>query len=155
MQKLNDLAETGETLSKARELNLQSGNKDMKGVMGFSVKVGLGNDAGIHVEPFGNVHRNESTGKTVVEEIREPMVDVLEEEDCILIIAEMPGVAAADVHLDVTDDILVLAAGKGDKKYRKEILLPQSVERQNMTVSCNNGIVEIKCRKQAAGEADK
>lgn len=147
VQKLSDLAETGENPNKTREFSLQSGGRSMKGVMGFSVKVGLGRNAGIHVEPFGNVQKDEATGRTVVDEIREPMVDVLEEDDHILVIAEMPGIAAEDVHLEVSDDILILAAEKGDKKYRKEVLLPRSVQRKKMTVSCNNGIVEIKCRK--------
>jgi len=147
VQKLSDLAEAGETLKGTREFNLKSGDKETKGVMGFSVKVGLDRDAGIRVEPFGNVHRDQTTGKTVVEEIREPMVDVFEEEEHILVIAEMPGIAAEDVHFDVSGDILTLSAAKGDKKYSKEVLLPRSVPPEKISVSCNNGIVEITCRK--------
>jgi HSP20 family protein len=62
-------------------------------------------------------------------------------------VAEMPGIGAADVQLEVKDDVLTLSAAKGDKKYRKELLLPGNFSREKMTLSCNNGVVEIKCVK--------
>jgi HSP20 family protein len=99
------------------------------------------------VEPFGNVHRDEKTGETVVQEIREPVVDLFEEKDHLLIVAEMPGISVKDVRLEVRDDLLTITAKKKDKKYRKEILLPQSYPREKMKLSCNNGILEIKCTR--------
>ena len=111
---------------------------------GFNVKVGLGQDK-VKVEPFGNIKRDTRTGQTVVQEVREPMVDVLEESDHLLIVAEMPGVGAEDVQLDVNDDVLTISAKRGDKKYRKELILPRAFPRDKMEVSCNNGMLEIKC----------
>ena len=145
VEKLGELAEKGESLSKSGELKFPG--KEAKGVYGFSVKVGGlgGND--VTVEPFGNIHKDRETGKSVVQEIREPLVDVFEEEAYTLLNAEMPGISAADVKLDVRDDILTIRAEKGDKKYRKEILLSFSPAQDKITVSCNNGIVEIKCIK--------
>jgi len=143
IEKLGDLAEKGERLKKAGEFQ----EKDLKGVYGFSVKVGIG-DKGykdVKVEPFGNVRKDERSGETVVQEIREPVVDVFEEKDYTLVVAEMPGISAADVRLEVKDDLLTIYAEKGEKKYRKEILLSRSYPREKMKVSCNNGILEIKC----------
>ncbi|MCX5891491.1 MAG: Hsp20 family protein [Deltaproteobacteria bacterium] len=143
IEKLGDLAEKGEQLKKSGEFQHQ----DVKGVYGFSVKVGLGDkgDKEVKVEPFGNVRRDETTGETVVQEIREPVVDVFEEKDHVLVVAEMPGISAKDVRLEVKDDLLTIYAEKRDKKYRKEILLPRVYPKDKMKVSCNNGIVEIKC----------
>ena len=45
------------------------------------------------------------------------------------------------------DDLLTISAEHGDKKYRKEVLLPASYAREKMQVTCNNGVVEIKCVK--------
>jgi len=145
IEKLGDLAEKGERLKKAGEFQ----HRDVKGVYGFSVKVGLGDKGGreVKVEPFGNIRRDEKTGETVVQEIREPVVDLFEEKDHLLIVAEMPGISVKDVHLDVRDDLLTIAAEKKDKKYRKEILLPRSYPREKMKLSCNNGILEIKCTR--------
>jgi HSP20 family protein len=145
VEKLGDLAEKGETLSRTGEIRGDS--RDLKGVYGFTVKVGLGDqgDKGIKVEPFGNVRRDDTSGETVVQEIREPVVDVFEEKGYTLVVAEIPGVSLKDVHLEVKDDLLTIHAERGDKKYRKELLLPRSYPRNKMKVSCNNGILEIKC----------
>jgi HSP20 family protein len=43
--------------------------------------------------------------------------------------------------------VLTISAERGDKKYRKEVLLPRSVSKEKMQVSCNIGILEIKCPK--------
>ncbi|MBM4289556.1 MAG: Hsp20/alpha crystallin family protein [Deltaproteobacteria bacterium] len=143
IEKLGDLAEKGERLKKSGELHY----KDVKGVYGFSFKVGLGDkgEKEIKVEPFGNIRRDEQSGETVVQEIREPVVDVFDEKDHTLVVAEMPGIGPKDVRLEVKDDLLTIYAEKKDKKYRKEVLLPRSYDLAKMKVSCNNGIIEIKC----------
>ena len=142
--KLNELAQTGEELRRTGEI--QGSGKEIKGIYGFTVKVGLG-DEGPRIEPFGNIRTDKKTGQPVVEEIREPVVDLFEEKDHLLIVAEMPGISAADVRLEVKDDVLTIAAAKGDKKYRKEVLLPGNYPKGKMRLSCNNGVVEIKCFK--------
>jgi len=143
IEKLGDLADKGEALKGSGEFQQQG----VKGVYGFTVKTGLGDrgDREMKVEPFGNVHRDARTGETVVQEIREPVVDVFEEKDHTLVVAEMPGVSTKDVTLTVKDDLLTIYAEKRDKKYRKEILLPRSYPQEKMKMSCNNGILEIKC----------
>jgi HSP20 family protein len=140
VEKLGELAEKGEELSKTGEIQ---GKKGVKGVYGFTVKVGLG-DQGIKVEPFGNVRTDKTTGQAEVQEIREPMVDIFEEKGFVLVVAEMPGIGPKDVRIDLRDDVLAISAARGDKKYKKEILLPGNFSPEKMTVSCNNGVVEVK-----------
>ena len=55
----------------------------------------------------------------MVQEVSEPVVDVFEEQDHILVVAEMPGIGAEDVRLEVKDDLLTITAEKGDKKYQE------------------------------------
>jgi len=143
-EKLNDLAETGQEMSKTGEF--RGSGKDVKGIYGFTVKVGLGEDKP-RIEPFGNIRKDAKSGRTVVQEVREPVVDVFEERDHVLVVAEMPGISADNVQLAVEDDLLTISAERGDKKYRKEVLLPGGFAREKMQVSCNNGVVEIKCVK--------
>jgi len=149
LEKLGDLADKGEELSRSGEFSMKAGgDKDLKGIYGFSVKVGgLGGDKAVKVEPFGNIRRDKKTGESVVQEIREPMVDVFEEDDHTLVVAEMPGIDVDDVILEVRDDLLTLSAVKGAKKYRKEVLLPSNYSREKMSVTSNNGIIEIRCTK--------
>ncbi|KAF0237268.1 MAG: molecular chaperone (small heat shock protein) [bacterium] len=142
VEKLGEMAETSHTISNSKtgEINGQ----ELKGIYGFSVKFGLGNEP-IKVEPFGNIRKDKTTGQASVEEMREPIIDIFEEEDHVLIIAEMPGVSIKDVKFDIKDDILSIYAERGSKKYHKEILLPRSFQPDNIKLSSNNGVVEIKC----------
>jgi len=142
--KLGELAESGRELSKTGEIH--GSGKELKGIYGFTVKVGLG-DEGPSLEPFGNIRRDIKSGRTEVQEVREPMVDVFEEEDHLLVLAELPGIGKEDVAIELKDDVLTISAERGDKKYRKEVLLPRNVSRERMQISCNNGILEIKCPK--------
>ena len=144
VEKLGELAESGRELSKTGEIH--GPGKEVRGIYGFSIKVGLG-DEGPRLEPFGNIRRYEKSGRTEVQEVREPLVDVFEEEDHIQVLAELPGISKEDVQIDLKDDVLTIAAERGEKKYRKEVLLPCSVSRQKMQVSCNNGVLEIKFGK--------
>jgi HSP20 family protein len=144
VEKLGDLAKTGEQLSRTGEIH--GPGKEVKGIYGFTIKTGLGDDRP-RVEPFGNIRKDRESGHTVVQEVREPVVDVFEEEDHVLVLAEMPGVSAEDVQITVEDDLLTISAERGDKKYRKEVLLPVSSTREKTQVNCNNGVVEIKCKR--------
>lgn len=146
IERLGELAEKGEELSRSGNLQFDEKKKDLKGVYGFSVKVGLGGE-GPKVEPFGNLREDKKTGRSVVQEVREPITDVFEEENHILILAEMPGVEAEDVKASLKDDILTLSAERAERKYRKEVLLPAECSSESLTVGYRNGIVEIKCMK--------
>ena len=146
VEKLGELAEKGEKLAKTGEFHWEGSEKGLKGIYGFSVKAGLGGEE-VKVEPFGNIRKDRTTGESVVQEVREPIVDVFEEKDHTLVVAEMAGIGVDDVHLDVKDDLLTIYAEKKDKKYRKEVLLPGNYPKEKMLVSCNNGMLEIKCFK--------
>lgn len=155
IERLGEIAEQGEELSHSSESEGETASgKPLKAVYGFSVKFGGGRD-GMKVEPFGHTRAAQGRGgkrgpaqerSAPVHEVREPMVDMFEEEDGLHIVAEMPGIAAEDVQLEIQDDILVLKAEDGDKKYRKEIVLPRAFSREGASISCNNGIIKIRLK---------
>ncbi|MHB1532746.1 gas vesicle protein GvpH [Acidithiobacillus sp.] len=151
MDHLGKLAEQAEQaggeVTKTGEFSATSG-KGLRGVYGFSVKSGLG-EKGVKVEPFGNIRRDDEGKLVEVHEIREPMVDVFDEPDHLLIVAEVPGIMQEDVQLELHEDILILAAEKGDNKYRREVLLPASFSPDKMSFSCRNGILEVRLGKES------
>ena len=98
------------------------------------------------IESFGNIR--ETAKGPVVEEVREPIVDVFDEKDHILVIAELPGVSESKVKIEVAGDILNLTASDKDKKYAKEILLPGKVKPAPLKTTCKNGILEITLEKE-------
>jgi HSP20 family protein len=139
---LSNLAEQGEgELRRSGEVG--GDKKGLKAVYGFSVRVGGGGKP--LVEQFGNV-KDDGHG-AVVEEAREPMVDVFDEGDHLLLVAELPGVDASDIRFEMKDGILTLSAARGERKYRKEVLLPGSVLAERATSSYRNGVFEIKVPK--------
>src|SRR5213594_5027829 len=68
-------------------------------VYGFSMSVGP--DGKPVVREFGNLEQS-SRGPLLKEE-REPLVDVMEEGDEIIVVIEIPGVEKKDVKLEATD----------------------------------------------------
>jgi len=145
IEKLGELSERGEELHKTGEI--RGPDDKLRGIFGFNVKVGLG-DEGVKIEPFGNVRKDEETGQAVVHEVRQPMVDVFDEGDHVLVVAEMPGVGEEDLQLELKDDVLIIAAERGEMKYRKEVLLPDTFSAGQMSHSCRNGVLEIKLARQ-------
>jgi len=117
--------------------------KGVKGVYGFSVRTLAGKPV---LETFGNVR--ETAKGPVVEEVREPIVDVFDEKDHILVIAELPGVSENEIKIEVVGDILNLVASDKDRKYTKEILLPSKVKASSVKSSYKNGILEITLEKE-------
>jgi len=137
------LKEAGGEINKEGEIDLSNLKKGMKGVFGVSIKTAVGGKP--VVESFGNVKKTPEGPK--VEEEREPLTDIFDEDDEIRIYAEMPGVNEADIKLDLKEDILDISAQTGDRKYHKEVLLPAKVQADTLASSYNNGILEIKVKK--------
>ena len=46
-----------------------------------------------------------------------PLVDILEEADCVVVKAELPGIAKSDISIEIKDDTLIL---KGRRIPEKE-----------------------------------
>jgi len=147
IEKLVDLAgklQDQKEISKEGEINLDHLKKGMKGVYGFTIKSGIGGNRPT-VETFGNIKKTPEGPK--VEEEREPMTDVFDEKEELVIIAEMPGIEEADLKIDLKEDILDISAARNSRKYHKELLLPAKVQKENMKVKYNNGILEIRIKK--------
>ena len=119
-----------------------------RGVYGVSVRRGVG---GIpRVQSFGNIRRTERG--PVVDEVREPLVDVFDEDDVLLVIAELPGVEEKDVQIEVHDGLLKLSTTTKRRRYAKELPLPCPVEESTMESAYKNGVLEIRLRKSGAEE---
>jgi len=139
------LAEKGEELSKSGEIDFSGldkikGLKDLKGVYGVRVRTMA--DGKPSVEPFGNIKRTPKG--PVVEEVREPIVDIFEESDEIQVVAEMPGIDEKDITIEIKGDILNINAEGENRKYQKEVLLSREAKTDDMTWAYKNGILEVK-----------
>lgn len=113
-------------------------------VWGFSA--GIGPDGKMRLNPFGNL--NPDGAPPVVREKREPLIDVMEEDDKVIIIAELPGVKRSDINVKVTDYKVTIEVESTKRQYAKDIDLPVPVDMRSAKTSYNNGILEIQLQKR-------
>jgi HSP20 family protein len=146
IEKLGELAEAGERISRSGEFQDASGK--IHGVYGINVKTALGEggQTELKIEPFGNVHRG-SENRPKGEDVREPLVDIHEEDDHVLVLVELPGVAKESVSLEVADRLLKLSAQRGKTSYRKQVDLPEGCSQETMHWECSNGILQVRFRR--------
>jgi HSP20 family protein len=131
-----EVARTGEiTFDKARKL---------RGMYGYSVRVG---GLGVpKIERFGTV--KPATIKPEVGEVREPLTDVFDEKEQVIVIAELPGVEEKDIKTELVEQTLKISAESKDRKYSKEVELPAAVTGEPET-TYKNGVLEVKLKKKA------
>jgi HSP20 family protein len=141
---LSEAVETGESeVTRSGEFRVKGLGDQARGVYGLTIRTGVGGMP--KVEHFGNIRTTEEG--PVVAEVREPLVDTFDEGQEIVIVAELPGVAEEDIHIEVQDDILSLET-IGERKYAKEILLAEAVDAATLQKTYKNGILELRLKKE-------
>jgi len=113
-------------------------------VYGYSVKVGP--DGKPIVREFGNVKPELGSAghpELRLKSEREPLVDVIEEDKMIKVVAELPGVQKEDVRLTCTEEKLTIQVDTEKRKYYKEIGLPTKVLPNSAKATYTNGILEV------------
>jgi HSP20 family protein len=146
LDQISDMADKSETsegeVSKSGEFDVKGLGEKARGVYGFSIRTGVGGAP--HVERFGNIRKTEDG--PVVADVREPLVDIFDEDAEIVIVAELPGVSEAQVQVELKDDILTISTS-GSRLYAKEILLSADVEPGSLRQTYTNGILELRLKK--------
>jgi HSP20 family protein len=139
------LAEAGEKhIERQGEFRVKGLGDQARGVYGFSIRSGIGGSKP-RVQPFGNVRASEDG--LVVDEVREPLVDVFDENHEIVITAELPGVAESDISIRFEGDAMTIET-LGERHYVKEVDLPSAVDPKSLKQSYNNGVLEVRVDKQ-------
>jgi HSP20 family protein len=82
----------------------------------------------------------------VVDEVREALVDIFDEDSEIVITAELPGVLEGEIKISVEGDVMMIET-EGERYYAKEILLPEAVSVESLRQSYNNGVLEVRIKK--------
>lgn len=139
------LQEKAGKLEKEGKFTIPVGGKELHGVYGFSMRTMA--DGKPEFRTFGNKIKETPKGP-VVEEEREPLVDIFDEKGQILIVAELPGVSEGEIKTELSGDILNIST-TGERKYTKEILLPSAVKPESVKKTFKNGVLEIRFEKEA------
>ncbi len=108
-------------------------------VYGFSMRTGA--DGRPVVQEFGNVPR--AGGLPPDTSCREPLTDVVEEEDRVRVIVELPGVEKQDIDLRAEDRQLTISVDTERKRFCKSLDLPCGVRADSASAEYRNGVLTV------------
>lgn len=95
-----------------------------------------------------------------------PSLDVIDKEDEVKLIADLPGLAETDIDVQVTDSTLTISGEKredleeGDKQgeryvrerrfgsFTRRISLPEGIDQDNIDASFKNGVLTVRLPKK-------
>lgn len=118
----------------------------------YGFEISIGPDGKPRIKEFGNVRpRGE---RPIIEEDIEPLTDVIEEEDSVKVIMDMPGVDKDKISIRVSDDgrKLIISARNSDRKYYKEVDLPVEVDPNQSKATYRNGVLTVELKKKSTGK---
>ena len=117
-------------------------------VYGYSMTIGP--DGKPKIREFGNVKpssKPEAFGLTKpsldIKEEREPLVDVVDANGEIKVVAELPGVEKEDIKLHGTEDTLTITVNTPKRKYFKEVRLATRINPKEAKTKYKNGVLEV------------
>ena len=121
-------------------------------VYGYSMKIGP--DGKPEIQEFGNIKKGLKGPPQVTEE-REPLVDIVDSDGEIHVVAELPGVEKSDIKLHGTEDSLTISVDTPQYKYYKEVELPTKVRVREASSTYKNGVLEIVLPKAESANKPK
>ena len=116
-------------------------------VYGFILSTGP--DGKPRIREFGNLQRSRF-GPRVRRE-REPLVDILEENEEIVVVAELPGVEKENINLHTSRWELIISVNTTKRKYHKKLFLPKEVDPRSARASYKNGVLPVRLKKVSTG----
>jgi len=115
-------------------------------IHGFSINIGP--DGKPRFQEFGNHHKKIAKGQPSISEEREPITDIIEDDEEISITVEIPGVEKQDIDLNVTENNLEIFVNNPERKYRKVIDLPCDVLPMTSKATYKNGILDVVLKRK-------
>jgi HSP20 family protein len=139
---LQGMDEMFDRLQRAMGMSMENLGRDPF-VFGFSVTNRSGEDP--EIREFGNIPTFEQieTGDKRYLDIRRPLIDILEAEETVHVIAEIPGIEKENILLNATDLILDIETIDGNPKYSERVEMPVKVDPQSAKATYKNGVLEV------------
>jgi HSP20 family protein len=141
LKRLRDLID--EAVQKAFETSSETPPVHSTWVQGFSTKIGPDG------KPMIQEQNNRKSGpkKTKVSEDQEPLFDLIEDSETIVVLAALPGVQVNAIDIRATRYRLTVSVDTHNLKCHKELKLPARVIPKSAYASYNNGVLEVKLKK--------
>ena len=117
-------------------------------------------------EEMNRLHDHFFSGRGLAKQAFQVAVDIREEDDAFYLDAEVPGMAADEIKVDIEKSVLTLS---GERKVEKEetkekyrrierqygsftrsFSLPETVDTENIRADLKDGVLELRLPKKAA-----
>lgn len=131
-----------------RELEEERG-REIRGPYVYGIRIFIGPDGVPKVERFGNIGRSRR-GEPMIREEMEPVVDVFERGDEVIVVADVPGVPKESIDVEATERRLIIRARSEERKYYREVDLPAEVDPTSAKASYRNGVLEVRLKKKGS-----
>jgi len=130
-----------------REFNKNKSRFGFPITYGFNINIGK--DGKPTIDSFGNVKAQPYSGDPEVKNVREPLTEVNEQGEQIIVICEMPGITRDEIELKATTHSLTISTNSKDegRNYYKEVELPSAINSDYARARYTNGILEVKLKK--------
>jgi len=73
----------------------------------------------------------------------EPLIDIFEDEDSVMMIANLSGVEEEDVKLEVENNMLTISTNE----IHEKVVLPTTVKKDAVESAYRNGVLEVRLKK--------
>lgn len=140
LERLGELID--ETMQKAFENSKDQPTKRSR-YKGFSVKIFPDRKPGIR--EF-NYYPN-TQAESEISDDQEPLVDIIEEGETVVVFAALTGVNKDDIDLRLTENCLTVSVDTANFEWYDELKLPARVDPKTAIASYKNGVLEVKVKK--------
>lgn len=114
-------------------------------IYGFSYTKEPGKEP--EIKEFGNIKASNKGIKPFPNGEREPLVDVIDQEDAYEVIAELPGVEKKDIRLHATDELLEIKT-ENERRFFKEVPFKTPVKPETAMARYKNGVLSVRIQKK-------
>ena len=119
-------------------------------VYGYSMTIGP--DGKPKVREFGNI-KSPVGGMGSFEQPslsaeREPLIDISSTDNEVKIVAEMPGISKEKIKVNAYDKYVEIKSEDPNRKYHKQIEVPEDIDIQSARSNYNNGVLEVIFKKK-------
>ncbi|MCK4491300.1 MAG: Hsp20/alpha crystallin family protein [Candidatus Altiarchaeales archaeon] len=120
-------------------------------IYGFSVRSGA--DGEPILNEFGNIPVK--IREAHISDKKEPLIDMIDGNEEVTVVAELSGVRKEDIKLDVGEETLTIDVDTESGRYHKALVLPCAVQTESAKASYKNGVLEVKLMRREGRKKGK
>ena len=141
LERLGDMID--ETIQKEFEKSSQNTPVRRNRNQSFSIKIGPDGKPRIQESNSREPQQNEPE----ISDDPEPLIDLIEEGEILVVLAALPGVEKDEIDLRLTENCLTVSVDTDNFEWYDELKLPTKVDPKSACASFKNGVLEVRIKK--------